>query len=273
MQGRLSPAGARPQSFPWESWQAEFPRARSYGFDLLEWLFDAVAYERNPIWSEGGLTDIRGSVAVSGVSIDTVCADYFVTHPLLRTPDAERPRHIQVLNMLITRAALLGARVIVVPALEAGDIQNADDLANVVSCLSGPLALAGSAGVTLALESNMPANRYLQLVAAAPTLRICFDTGNRTAAGRDIVADIRSLASYVAVVHIKDRLPAGPNVPLGTGAAPLDTFLVALGAGGYSGPLILETTVGEDYAAQARLNLEFVRSRVRPGPRPAGTDL
>ena len=117
-------------------------------------------------------------------------------------------------------------------------------------------------GVTLALESNMPADRYLELVSAAPLLGICFDTGNRTAAGLDIVSDIAHLARYVRVVHIKDRLLGGPNVPLGTGAAPLDAFLAALVDAAYSGPVILETTVGENYAAHARRNLDFVRSRL-----------
>ena len=64
------------------------------------------------------------------------------------------------------------------------------------------------------------------------------------------------------MVHIKDRLLGGPNVPLGTGAAPLDAFLAALVDAAYSGPVILETTVGENYAAHARRNLDFVRSRL-----------
>lgn len=273
MQGRLSPARTRPQSFPWDSWRAEFMRARTHGFDLLEWLFEAGAYQENPIWTDTGLNAVRDLVAQTGVAIDTICADYFVSHSLLRTPEPERQAHIEVLHTLIARTSQLGARVIVVPALEAGDVRNADDLACLVKCLRSPLERAQAAGVALALESNMPTDRYLRLVAAAPTLGICFDTGNRAAAGLDIVADFSRLAPYVRVVHIKDRLPAGPNVPLGTGAAPLEAFLAALTSGHYSGPLVLETTVGSDYAVQARLNLEFVRSRSCVPSRSLGRDI
>jgi L-ribulose-5-phosphate 3-epimerase len=264
MQGRLSPARARPQSFPWESWQAEFDRARFHGFDLIEWVFDAVRYEENPIWTEAGLAQIRERTRSSGVSVETICADYFVQHPLLRAAQAERDHHIEVLNALVTRASQLGARVVVIPVLEVGEIQNVEEQVVLLECLRRPLTLARAVGVRLAVESNMPADRYLQLITQAgqPALGICFDTGNRTALGSDIVADIGRLAPYVCGVHIKDRLLNGPNVPLGEGAAPFDKFFSRLAVSGYSGPLILETTVRDDYEYHARRNLDFVRSRL-----------
>jgi L-ribulose-5-phosphate 3-epimerase len=264
MQGRLSPARARPQSFPWESWQAEFERARSFGFDAIEWLFDPVGYEQNPIWTEVGLTQIRESMLASGVTVRSICADYFVGQSLLGASEAERRRRVQVLNVLVTRASQLGVRVVVVPALEAGEVRDADGEAVLLDCLSEPLALARSGGVTLAVESNMPAERYLELMdrSADCALGICFDTGNRTAQGEDIIGDLDRLAPWVAEVHVKDRLVGGPNVPLGEGAAPFDGFFARLAVGGYSGPLILETTVQDDYEYHAKRNLAFVRSRV-----------
>lgn len=262
MQGRLSPARARLQSFPWDSWQAEFDRARSYGFDLIEWVFDPVRYDENPIWTEAGLGQIRERMRGTGVSVATVCADYFVRHPLLRAAEPERNHHIEVLNALITRASQLGARVVVIPVLEAGEIQNTEEQVALLEYLRGPLTLARAVGVTLAVESNMPADRYLRFITQAghPALGICFDTGNRTALRADIVTDIGRLAPHVCEVHIKDRLWGGPNVPLGDGAAPFDRFFSRLAVSGYSGPLILETTVLDDYAYHAKRNLEFVRS-------------
>jgi L-ribulose-5-phosphate 3-epimerase len=269
MQGRLSPARARLQSFPWESWQAEFDRARFHGFDLIEWVFDAVRYEENPIWTEAGLAHIRERTRSSGVSVETICADYFVQHPLLRAAEPERDHHIEVLNALVTRASQLGARVVVIPMLEVGEIQDVKEEVLLLECLNRPLTLARAVGVMLAVESNMPADRYLQLITQAgdPALGICFDTGNRTAFGADIVADIGRLAPYVCGVHIKDRPLNGPNVPLGEGAVPFDTFFSRLAGSGYSGPLILETTVRDDYEYHARRNLEFVRSRLSRGGR------
>lgn len=276
MQGRLSPARARLQSFPWESWKVEFERARFHGFDLIEWVFDAVRYEENPIWTEAGLAQIRESMSSSGVSVETICADYFVQHPLLCASEAERSHRIEVLNVLVKRASLLGARVVVIPVLGAGDIRNTEEQIALLECLRGPLTLAQAVRVRLAIESNMPADLYVGLItqAAQPALGICFDTGNRSAEGMNIVADIGRLAPYVYEVHIKDRLANGPNVPLGEGGAPFDEFFERLGLRAYSGPLILETTVADDYAYHATRNLEFVRSRVsRVGRRAIDADV
>jgi hexulose-6-phosphate isomerase len=264
MQGRLSPPRERPQSSPWESWQAEFDRAQGCGFDLIEWLIDPVGYERNPIWTDVGMAEIQECMAATGVSVESICADYFVDHPLLRVSEAERHHHLEVLSVLITRAARLGARVIVVPVLEAGEVQNAEDLDRLLGYLAPCLSLAQSGGIALGVESNMPTERYLQLVtrAAHPSLGISFDTGNRTAHGFDIVADLSRLAPHLRGIHIKDRLPDGPNVPLGSGATPFDGFFAALAVSGYRGSLILETTIGDDYDDQARRNLRFVRSHL-----------
>ena len=274
MQGRLSPPGARPQSFPIGSWQAEFRRARSYGFDLIEWLFAAADYERNPIWTEAGVADIRKCILATGVSVVSICADYFVDHQILRMPDGERRHHLQLLNVLIERAAQLEVRVIVLPVLDAGELSDSTDDAILLESLMEPLALARSRGLTLALESNTPADRYLTLVrqAADPALSICFDTGNRVAHGLDIVADIHRLSPYVSEVHIKDRLLEGPNVPLGDGAAPLQAFLEAVTSVSYSGPFILETTAGDDYERHAKRNLRFTRSLMASGPVPVDAD-
>jgi hexulose-6-phosphate isomerase len=275
MQGRLLPPGARPQSFPFDSWQIEFRRAQSYGFDLIEWLFTAADYQRNPIWTEAALADIRQCSMATGVSVASICADYFVDHPILRLPDDERRRHLQVLNVLIERAAQLDAPVIVLPVLDAGELRDATDDAILVESLMEPLALAHAKGVTLALESNAPADRYLNLIkrAADPALSICFDTGNRVAHGLDIVADIHLLAPYVREVHIKDRLLNGPNVALGEGAAPLHAFLEAVTSGPYSGPFILETTVGDNYEFHAKRNLSFTRSWTRSSSVPVDADV
>jgi hexulose-6-phosphate isomerase len=267
MQGRLSPPAAHPQSFPFDSWQSEFWRARTCGFDLIEWLLDGAACTRNPLWTAAGMTEIRRCITATGVSVESICADYFVDYPLLRVPERERRQHLHVLNRLVEPAARLGARVIVLPVLGRGEPRDASDDAMLLESLVEPLATAHDAGVTLALELNIPRDRCLGIIrqAAHPALSMCLDTGNRAAQGLDIVEDMSALAPCVREVHIKDRLLDGPNVPLGEGVAPLDAFLDALTSGLYRGPLILETTAGDGYLHHATRNLRFVKSRVSGG--------
>lgn len=120
---RLSPSGARPQSFPFDSWR----RTEADGFDLIEWLFTAARYRRNSIWIDAGLAGNRRCIGATDVSVASICADYFVDHPLLRVADAERQRHLQVLNVLIERAAWLDARIIVLPVLDRGELGDERD--------------------------------------------------------------------------------------------------------------------------------------------------
>ena len=53
MQGRLSQKIDLPlQSFPHDSWENEFSRAKELGFKRLEWLVDIENDYNNPIFSE-----------------------------------------------------------------------------------------------------------------------------------------------------------------------------------------------------------------------------
>jgi sugar phosphate isomerase/epimerase len=201
-------------------------------------------------------------MAATGVAVASICADYFVDYKILRASAPDRRRHLQVLTMLIERAAQLNASVIVLPFLGAGEPRDDVDDAALLESLKDPIVLAHASGITLAVESNVPAGRYRSLIeqAHSPGLSICFDTGNRAAAGLDILEDILLLRPYVREVHIKDRLPNGPNVPLGQGAAPLRAFLDVVRRGADMAPLILETTVGDDYEYHAKRNLSIARS-------------
>ena len=59
MQGRLSNKLGMPlQSFPWDSWEEEFERASSIGFNQIEWLLDGVNDTNNPIASVDGRKQI-----------------------------------------------------------------------------------------------------------------------------------------------------------------------------------------------------------------------
>src|SRR5262249_18789721 len=83
VQGRLSPpVPGRLQAFPSRTWREEFGRARTCGFSSLEWVFEADNYEQNPIWTQEGVVAIRRQIDETGVRVDSICADYFMTHPL-----------------------------------------------------------------------------------------------------------------------------------------------------------------------------------------------
>ena len=266
-QGRLSPAVAgETQHFPWRSWKDEFARARTLGFETIEWLFGAHDYEHNPLWIDAGPDEILGQIADTGTEVRTLCADYFIVHPFFRVSEDERRQSVNVLNRLVVASARVGVRILVVPALEASEIQTAAEMAQLLDSLNEPLALAAAHGVRLGLETELPGPEYRALVEQSrhPALGVCYDTGNAAARGYDVAADVRLLGPYLCEVHIKDRKRNGPSVQLGHGDADFGTFFRVASEIGYQGPLILEAPVGDEPVSMAAAHLAFLRRHSTP---------
>lgn len=254
MQGRLSPRRERVQSFPADAWKLEFERARALGFEAIEWLVTNERGTENPIWHDAGIEEIGALAVMHRLTVPSVCADYLIAQPLASQSSCNQ------LEELIGRAARVGAGVVLIPLLDAASVRSDTQKAALLARLKGPLATAATHGVSLALESDLPIEEVCALAATAdqPALGIYYDTGNAAALGYDIVKEIVSAGPYLRGVHIKDRVRGGPNVPLGEGDVDFGPFLSALASTNYAGPLILETTVGDDWQANARSNLAFV---------------
>lgn len=249
MQGRLSPAGARPQSFPRETWRDEFDRARRCGFDCLEWLITESGLEENPIWARPD--DIRRCAEDSGVRLTTLCADCFL----------QRGDDHALLERLLAAAAGLGIDTVVVPWLE----QNAVGVGGYRRRLSALRPMAARHRVRIAIESDLAAAAVRELIAeCAPfPIGVCYDTGNAAAIGDDAAADLRTLGWRVFAIHIKDRTRSGPSVPLGHGSVNFARLADALIDIDYRGALVLETPRGADPMIAARTQREFLEQRLR----------
>lgn len=265
MQGRLSPSqSGRLQAFPGATWPAEFVAAAAVGFDQLEWLVTAEQ-AANPLLS-GGFREIEQAVAGSGVRVASVCADFLISQPLVRVSDVDRRASIELLQTVIERGTAVGIKVVVVPILENGEIRCDDDVERVADALRPLGKLAESRGQRLAIETQLSVAAVKDLIerCASPAIGVCYDVGNAAAAGHDCASDIRALGSSLCHLHIKDRLPNGASVSLGTGAVDFPAAFQALAAIRYEGAMILETPVGDDSIANARNHIAFVRHQLQP---------
>ncbi len=84
MQGRLSPpVDGRIQAFPWEHWEAEFPKAAGIGLSLMEWTLDHEGLAENPLMTSVGRSMIRDLATEYGVTVPSVTCDCFMQAPLL----------------------------------------------------------------------------------------------------------------------------------------------------------------------------------------------
>lgn len=255
MQGRLSPAGPRPQTFPVGSWRAELADADRLGFDRIEWLIDGDTLDRNPL-----LTDPRVVAAAlrdCQVGVESICADCFIHRPLLRAGAAARDAAIDLLARVIDAACAISARIVTVPLLEGNAALNLADCETAAAMLASSVERADARSVRIAVESDLPADA-LSAALGDSNIQVCYDLGNAAAAAHDIPSSLLALADRLAIVHVKDRVRGGASVPLGYGDVPFGEVFAAMRDIRYTGPLILETPRGESPLDAARDQLAFV---------------
>jgi sugar phosphate isomerase/epimerase len=242
MQGRLSPGGPRAQSFP-SHWQAEFADARTIGFDRIEWLLTEDDFESNPLWTAP--QDILRCAELSGVTVTTLCADVFI----------HRGHDELLLAQVLARASGIGIDTVIVPWLEANTA--GEDVSR--ERLRSLRQLSDTSTVRIAIESDLSAGLLRTLIEeCAPSIGICYDTGNAAAAGHDLTSDLNLLGPRLFAVHVKDRVPGSPSVPLGQGRVDFAALSDALAAHAFRGPLILETPRTEDPLRAARTQRDFL---------------
>ena len=247
LQGRLTqPWNEELQCFPRDGWEEEFSLAHRCGFNAIELIAEASHNPANPIWSDSGRERIRELSQQTGVRAATLCADCFMTVTFSRAPEAA----VDLLAKLIE----YGFERIVVPFIGGAALDSTQEAEQSFARVS---ALAGH-GVELAIESTLPADALESSLEGKP-LGVCYDLGNTTALGYDIVQEIHILGSRISHVHVKDkRREDGQNVILGTGDTDLVGAFAALKAIGFAGDFTLETNRGNDPVDTARAHFKLV---------------
>ncbi len=244
MQGRLSPkVGDRIQAFPWDHWQEEFHLATQHGFPVLEWVFESERFQENPIWTEEGQAQMQSLSSQTGTRVESVCADYFMERPLFGVGGDEQERSGLVLERLIECCARLGVSYLEIPLVDNSSLRSASDKEGLVDVVARFLPKAVSLGVTLTLETDLAPQAFRQLLETfdSPNLRANYDMGNSASLGYDPDEEMDAIGSWIANVHVKDRVLHGGTVPLGAGDAHLPRVFRGLRRIGYSGTYILQT--------------------------------
>lgn len=275
MQGRLGPPEAgRFQSFPREGWRTEIASASEAGLDAIEWIDDSFGEDVNPLLSDAGLREMTDLCARHGVAVVSVCADYFMEHPFLRTSDGERARLVERLRWLLTRCRLAGITRAVLPFVDQSRIENDDEATEVVRILGDVLPDAERNGVELHLETSLGPAAFAALIARVPHafLKVNYDSGNSSSLGYVPAEEFAAYGGRIGSVHIKDRVRGGGTVPLGEGNADLPAVFDGLHRLGYEGDYVLQVARTEPHAevAWARSNAAFVREQLRRASLVAG---
>jgi L-ribulose-5-phosphate 3-epimerase len=263
MQGRLvPPIDGRIQSFPRERWRDEFALAAAAGLDAIEWIYDLQGADINPIATDDGLAEMKRLSTQSRVMVRSLCADYFMERPLLRSSSQEIEERTGTLVWLLGRCATAGVSRLVLPFVDASRMDSDAEIDRVVEVLGRMLPDVESTGVELHLETSLGPSRFGDMLARLPhpMVKVNYDAGNSASLGYHPVEEFAVYGARVGSVHIKDRAYGGSTVPLGSGDTHFDALFDVLGEAAYQGDFVLQVARGQsgDELAWARQNREFV---------------
>lgn len=267
MQGRLSPqAGDRIQCFPSRTWREEFSRARDTGLDCIEWIFDVETDASNPLRTDAGIGEIRALAERTEIAVSSICADFFMSQRLVAADGRPRESAVDELVWLVGRAAVLGARHIVLPFVDTSSLKSSREREGLVSILAQLRDVAGRHAVELHLETDLRPEEVVLVLERVSSrwVRANYDIGNSASLGHDPEEELTLLGPWLGSVHVKDRVLNGCTVPLGTGAADFPTVFRKIVEARYRGPFVLQAArvAGVDEVQLAKQNLRFVEAHL-----------
>ncbi|MFW6437794.1 MAG: sugar phosphate isomerase/epimerase family protein [Armatimonadota bacterium] len=242
-----------------------FEQAAEIGFDGVE-LDIRADWQDEPVMSEEGREEIKRLSEETGVEVPSLCIGALWQYsPAATDRDTLNTAH-EIIAAAIEAAADLGAEWILIPVTPADeDIPHEECQRRWIEEMQKAAAVASAAGVVLCLENvgrgcGKSAEDLLALVAGIdrPAVKTYYDPGNACAFGHDAVAEIRTLAEVIGVVHIKDR----DADLLGQGIVDIPGCVETLRDVGYDGWLILETPPTDDPLEAGNYNLEYLRDVV-----------
>ena len=261
IQGRLTASDGKLQCFPHGKWREEFFVAKSVGFDCIELIVERPVGAPNPIWEAEGVQGLIEVSKESGVKTFSVCDDQIMDAGLLKENGPEAAACFDVLVKLLQQLKQVGATRLIMPFLEQASLK--DDRKGFLAVrhhLEKLVPIADMCGVTLMLENDLPTPMLQELVSTTGgKIGVCYDTGNRTWFGFDPGTEILELGPLVRHVHIKDKDADGKNVMLGSGLVDFDSVFSSLKKINYGGPLVFETSRGDEDVQAGRENLAFVK--------------
>ena len=261
MQGRLSPpVEGKIQAFPLETWRDEFPRAAHVGLATIEWIYEERFSDKNPLSLDSTIQEVVELVRATGVSIEAVCADYFLDVPYLTSSENTKRELRERLAWLISRAAQVGAKYIDLPFVDKSAIPGATMFPEVIEFVRPSLIEAERSGITITLETSLNAEDFRKLLSQFnhPRVMANYDTGNSASLGYDCDEEFEAYGRWIRTVHIKDRVLGGTTVPLGTGDADFNKVFRNLVKFDYRGTLTLQAAREGDEVKTVSKNMLFI---------------
>ena len=249
MQGRLCDCvGGKIQAFPWRDWEKEFPAAAAIDLHLMEWTLDQERLYENPLITADGRDKIRRLCQQHDVSISSLTGDCFMQAPFWKISGIARA-DLQSDFLAIGRAcAAVGIRMIVVPLVDNGRLETAEQENVLVDFLLAKQSFLTEQRLKIIFESDFTPHELARFIARLPAEQfgINYDIGNSAALGFNPAEEFAVYGARVVNVHVKDRVLGGTTVPLKSGCVNFDAVFSAIAKQNYQGDFILQTARAVD---------------------------
>jgi L-ribulose-5-phosphate 3-epimerase len=243
MQGRLVPKyQGRYQAFPIGMWQDEFRVAKECGLDLIEFILDFNDAELNPLLKKSGIKEILEISQKTGVTVQTICADYFMEAPLHSNDRAVVEKSFQVLEVLLETAKSLQITNIVIPCVDQSSLGTKEAVDRFVRQIIKIIPRIEKYNINLSLETDLAPQPFIELLNKlnSKNITVNYDIGNSAALGFDSNEELEAYGDRITDIHIKDRVLGGGPVTLGKGNADFSKFFGKLKEFDYQGPFIMQ---------------------------------
>lgn len=241
--------------------------AQKLGFDYWELSVDESSERLERLsWSRKQRELLRNQSWALDFPIHSLCLSGHRKYPFGSKDQAIRQRAIEMAEQAIELAYDLGVRLIQLAGYdvyyEPGDQQTHDYF---VQGLADACALAGRAGVTLALEimdtpylNSIPKYLELKQKIASPFLAVYPDLGNLFAWNNDLQNNLEQGIPDIVALHLKDALRVRDDFPgqfrdlaIGEGEVDFVRYFEILQGLDYSGPFVIEMWASDNSDSEA----------------------
>ena len=243
MQGRLLPKyQGRYQAFPIGNWQNEFKVAKECGLDLIEFILDFNDAKENPLLKLGGNNEIVNMSKDTGMSVKTICADYFMEAPLHSNDNEVVEESFIILEKLLETAKTLNITDIVIPCVDQSSLKTKESVNVFVKQITKIIPRIEKENSNLSLETDLAPTPFIELLEKlnSKNITINYDIGNSAALGFDPIEELEAYGDKISDIHIKDRVLNGGPIVLGEGNADFYSFFDKLKEFDYNGPFIMQ---------------------------------
>jgi hexulose-6-phosphate isomerase len=237
-QGRLTPSKGRGiQFFPNEDgeWEREFEIAAGLGLRHIQWICDPD----NPLFDAAFRAKVRAVVGQTGVQVKNMDVQFLTKRDIAACPEALMEKICEALAELKAGQAEL-------PLMEASSLLDQEERDLRLASLARFLAIAKQYEVPIAVESDLPPDKLVDLLKGYPDVSVVYDTGNSAGMGYDPAVEIGMYGDRISNVHVKDKKIGGPTVLLGEGDGDFSLIFQLLGKIGYGGPVTLQAARSEE---------------------------